>query len=430
MNQIKCPECGKIIKIDQSVYSSIVKQIRDDTFEEEVTKRLNLAEKDKIQSIEIAKNNVMMEMQSNIKDQEVEIQSLKAQIDSAALEKSVAITELISSAKIERTTLTNKLEEIQNTHKLNQKIAVNEAINAFQKELNKSQNTLERVQLEKQLAEKALAEKYEVQIKDRDEAIERLRDMKLKLSTKMVGESLEKHCEIEFNRIRATAFPEAYFEKDNDINRGSKGDFIFRDYDNEGNEIVSIMFEMKNENDYTSTKRKNEDFLKELNKDRIQKDCEYGVLVSLIEPDNDLYNAGIVDVSHRYTKMYVIRPQCFIPIITLLRNAALKSLQYKSELAQVREQNIDITNFENSLEIFKTTFGKNYELASRRFEQAIQEIDKSINHLQKTKDSLLGADRNLRLANDKAQDISVKKLTRNNPTMSSKFAALKKKDVI
>ena len=277
------------------------------------------------------------------------------------------------------------------------------------------------------MAEKSLKDKYETQIKDRDDAIERLRDMKARLSTKMVGETLEQHCETEFNRIRSTAFPKAYFEKDNDARTGSKGDYIFRDLDEAGTEIVSIMFEMKNESDRTATKNRNEDFLKELDKDRTEKGCEYAVLVSLLEPDSELYNTGIVDVFHRYPKMYVVRPQFFLPIITLLRNAAMNSLQYKSELALVRAQNIDITNFENELETFKTAFAKNYDLASRRFQMAIDEIDKSIDHLQKTKEALLGTDRNLRLANDKAQDVTIKKLTRGNPTMAGKFADLKAK---
>jgi len=268
----------------------------------------------------------------------------------------------------------------------------------------------------------------EMQIKDRDDAIERLRDMKARLSTKMVGETLEQHCEIEFNRIRATAFPHAYFEKDNDASTGSKGDYIFRERDEAGVEIVSIMFEMKNENDTTASKKKNEDFLKELDKDRVEKGCEYAVLVSLLESDNELYNTGIVDVSYKYPKMYVIRPQFFIPMITLLRNASMNSLEYKKELALVKAQNIDVTNFEEDLEKFKTAFGKNYDLASRKFQTAIAEIDKSISHLQKTKDALLSTDRNLRLANDKAQDVTIKKLTRKNPTMAAKFEELKDDD--
>jgi hypothetical protein len=283
---------------------------------------------------------------------------------------------------------------------------------------------LQRAELEKSLAEKSLNEKFETQIKDRDDMIERLRDMKARLSTKMVGETLEQHCETEFNRIRATAFPRAYFEKDNDARSGSKGDYIFRDLNESDTEIVSIMFEMKNESDETATKKKNEDFLKELDKDRAEKGCEYAVLVSLLEPDSELYNTGIVDMFHRYPKMYIVRPQFFIPIITLLRNAAMNALQYKSELALVKAQNIDITNFETQLDTFKTAFGKNYDLASKRFHTAIDEIDKSIDHLQKTKEALLGTDRNLRLANDKAQDVTIKKLTRGNPTMAVKFAEL------
>ena len=314
-----------------------------------------------------------------------------------------------------------KLDAIE----LAQKLTITEAVGAVEKERDELRSGLERAELEKQLAEKSLKDKYETQIKDRDEAIERLRDMKARLSTKMVGETLEQHCETEFNRLRATAFPRAYFEKDNDARTGSKGDYIFRDSDEAGTEIVSIMFEMKNENDHTATKSKNEDFLKELDKDRVEKGCEYAVLVSLLEPESELYNTGIVDVFHRYPKMYVVRPQFFIPIITLLRNAAMNSLKYKSELALVKAQNIDITNFETELEGFKAAFAKNYDLASRRFQTAIDEIDKSIDHLQKTKEALLGADRNLRLANDKAQDVSIKKLTGRNPTMAAKFAELR-----
>lgn len=284
---------------------------------------------------------------------------------------------------------------------------------------------LDRASLEKQLAETALKDKYETQLKDRDEAIERLRDMKVRLSTKMIGESLEQHCEIEFNRLRATAFPRAYFEKDNDARSGSKGDFIFRDLDEAGTEIVSIMFEMKNESDETATKKKNEDFLKELDKDRTEKGCEYAVLVSLLEPENELYNGGIVDVFHRYPKMYVVRPQFFIPIITLLRNAAMKSLQYKSELALVKAQNIDITNFETQLDDFKSAFGRNWRLASEGFEEAVKRIDEAIKDLEKTKDALHKSANNLRLANDKAEDLTVKKLTRSNPTMAAKFAELR-----
>lgn len=313
-------------------------------------------------------------------------------------------------------------------------LAVIEATTRVEKERDRLKADLELAEAQKALGEKALQEKYEQQIKDRDDAIERLRDMKAKLSTKMVGETLEQHCEIEFNRIRATAFPNACFDKDNDARTGSKGDYAgtaagggASTGDGAGTEIVSIMFEMKNESDTTATKKKNEDFFKELDKDRTEKGCEYAVLVSLLEPDNELYNTGIVDVSHRYPKMYVVRPQFFIPIITVLRNAALGSLQYKRELELVKAQNVDITNFERDLDAFKSAFGKNYELASRRFGEAITEIDKAIERLQKVKDALLGSERNLRLANDKAQDVTIKKLTRGNPTMAAKFAELGEK---
>jgi hypothetical protein len=309
-------------------------------------------------------------------------------------------------------------------NEVKEKLAINEAVNDIEKERDELRNNLKESELKSELAENSLRDKYETQIKDRDDAIERLKDMKARLSTKMIGETLEIHCETEFNRIRSTAFPNAYFEKDNDARTGSKGDYIFKDKDIEGTEIVSIMFEMKNESDTTATKKKNEDFFKELNKDREEKKCEYAVLVSLLESDSELYNSGIVDVSYHYPKMYVIRPQFFIPIITLLRNASMKSLEFKNELARVREQNIDITNFEDDLEQFKEAFGKNYNLASKKFESAIASIDKSIDQLQKTKDALLGTERNLRLANDKAHGVTIKKLTRKNPTMAAKFEQL------
>ena len=391
MNEIKCPHCGKAFKVDEAGYADILKQVRDSEFEQQLHERLELAEKDKLNAVELAKNKVGNEMQKAAAAKDAEIQDLKAKLG---------------------------------TNEVVQKLAITEAVSAVEKERDELKYGLRQAELEKQLSEKSLKDKYETQIKDRDDAIERLRDMKARLSTKMVGETLEQHCETEFNRIRSTAFPRAYFEKDNDASTGSKGDYIFRDLDEAGTEIVSIMFEMKNESDTTATKKKNEDFLKELNKDRTEKGCEYAVLVSLLEPDSELYNSGIVDVFHRYPKMYVIRPQFFLPIITLLRNAAMKSLEYKTELALVKAQNADITDFENDLETFKTAFAKNYDLASRQFQKAIDEIDKSIDHLQKTKDALLGTDRNLRLANSKAQDVTIKKLTRRNPTMAAKFDEL------
>jgi hypothetical protein len=461
MNEIICPHCHKAFKIDEAGYADILKQVRDSTFEQQLHERLELAEKDKQSAVELAKAQLTTELQKAAAAKDAEIQALQAKVTSANQEQQLAVAQALSSAEKERDALAHQLEQAKRDNQAaaalaqaqrmadlqqaaatsaaeiqalraqldaatkDQQLAVTQALSTVERERDEFKNRFEQAQLEKRLAEQSLKDRYETQIKDRDEAIERLKDLKAKLSTKMVGETLEQHCETEFNRLRATAFPRAYFEKDNDASSGSKGDFIFKDADEAGTEIVSIMFEMKNESDTTATKKKNEDFFKELDKDRSEKGCEYAVLVSLLEPESELYNTGIVDVSHRYPKMYVVRPQFFIPIITLLRNAALNSLKYKTELALVKSQNIDITNFENQLEGFKEAFGKNYDLASRRFQTAIDEIDKSIDHLQKTKDALLGADRNLRLANDKAQDVTIKKLTRGNPTMATKFAELK-----
>ena len=461
MNEINCPHCGKAFKIDEAGYADILKQVRDSEFDKQLHERLELAEQDKRNAVELAETKIKSALQKATAGKDAQIQELKAQIDADAVARKLAVTEALNAVEKERDALANELgqakhdkhaaaklaeakleNELQRTtaikaaeiHQLRaeldagevaRKLAVIEAVNAVEKERDELKSGLERSQLEKQLAEKSLKDKYDTQIKDRDEQIDRLRDMKARLSTKMIGETLEQHCETEFNRIRATAFPRAYFEKDNDARSGSKGDYIFRDTDGAGTEIVSIMFEMKNESDRTATKNKNEDFLKELDKDRTEKGCEYAVLVSLLEPDSDLYNTGIVDVFHRYPKTYVVRPQFFLPIITLLRNAAMHSLKYKTELALVKAQNIDITNFEGELENFKGAFARNYDLASKRFKTAIDEIDKSIDHLQKTKEALLGTDRNLRLANDKAQDVTIKKLTRGNPTMADKFAELK-----
>jgi len=431
VHEIICPHCGKAFKIDEAGYADILKQVRDSEFEQQLHERLELAAQDKRNAVELARNEVGSEMQKAAAAKDAEIQKLKARLDTGEIVQKLAVTEALSAVEKERAELAvTKDTEIQSlkstldANEIAQELAITNAVSAVEKERDELKNNLERAELEKQLAEKSLKDKYETQIKDRDDAIERLRDMKARLSTKMIGESLEQHCETEFNRIRATAFPRAYFEKDNDVRTGSKGDYIFRDLDEAGTEIVSIMFEMKNESDSTATKKKNEDFLKELDKDRTEKGCEYAVLVSLLEPDSELYNTGIVDVFHRYPKMYIVRPQFFLPMITLLRNAAMNSLEYKTELALVKAQNIDITSFENDLDKFKTAFGKNYDLASRKFKTAIDEIDKSINHLQKTKDALLGTDRNLRLANDKAQNVTIKKLTRRNPTMAAKFEEL------
>jgi len=461
MHEIICPHCNKAFKIDEAGYADILKQVRDGEFEKQLHERLELAEKEKINAVELAKEKFNSEMQKEVAAKLTEIQELKAKLDAGEVSQQLAVTEALKVIEKERDELANELKqakqesetasklaeanhsnqlqetvtkkdaEIQelkaklSANEVAQKHAITQAVNEAEKERNQLKSDLERATLEKQLSEKSLKDKYETQIKDRDDAIERLKDMKARLSTKMVGETLEQHCETEFNRIRATAFPKAYFEKDNDTRSGSKGDYIFRDSDETDTEIVSIMFEMKNENDETATKKKNDDFLKQLDKDRNEKNCEYAILVSLLESDSELYNSGIVDVSHRYPKMYVIRPQFFIPIITLLRNAAQNSLKYKTELAIVKAQNIDITNFENELDSFKTGFARNYELASKKFKTAIQEIDKTIDHLQKTKDALLGSENNLRLANNKADDLSVKKLTKKNPTMAAKFAELK-----
>jgi hypothetical protein len=461
MHDIICPHCNKAFKVDEAGYADILKQVRDTAFEQQLHERLELAERDKRNAVELARAKLANELQQAAAAKEAEIQALKARLDAGEVARKLAVAEALNPLQQERDTLAHELEQarrdqqtkaqmVQATlqHELQrtaatkdaeiqalkarldalavaQQLAVNQAVNAVEKERDELRGGLSRAQLEKQLAEQALKDKYETQLKDRDDAIERLRDMKARLSTKMVGETLEQHCETEFNRIRATAFPRAYFEKDNDARGGSKGDYIFRDTDEAGTEIVSIMFEMKNEADGTATRNRNEDFLKELDRDRVEKGCEYAVLVSLLEPDNELYNTGIVDVFHRYPKMYVVRPQFFMPIITLLRNAALSALKYKTELALMKAQNVDVTHFESELETFKAAFSKNFDLASRRFQTAIDEIDKSIDHLQKTKEALLGTDRNLRLANDKAQDVTIKKLTRHNPTMAAKFAALK-----
>jgi hypothetical protein len=385
--------CRKAFKIDETGYAEILKQVRDHEFEHDLKERLRLADKEKKVEIELAEAQLTNKLALEAAQKDAKIAELKQKLEAAGI---------------------------------NQKLAVTDAVHSIEKERDQIQNQLKQVEFEKQLEKQSLKDRYEVQIKDRDEAIERLKDMKARLSTKMVGETLEQHCEIEFEKIRATAFPYAYFEKDNDARTGSKGDFIFKDKDASGVEIVSIMFEMKNENDGTATKKKNEDFLKELDRDRSEKGCEYAVLVSLLEPENELFNSGIVDVSHRFPKMYVVRPQFFIPIITLLRNAAQNTLKYKNELAVIKSQNIDITKFEEELDDFKTGFARNYELASKKFWKAIEEIDKTIDHLQKTKEALLGSENNLRLANNKADDLTVKKLTKGNPTMAAKFAELKK----
>ena len=431
MQDIICPNCDKAFKIDESGYADILKQVRDVDFEKQLAAHTEIAEKEKTNAVALAKTQSANELQKVVAELEKEKTLLNTRLDQAIQEKNTAtqLTEAQMAAELQRVVAekNNELSLLKaqiETIKESQELIIAKTTSSITKERDEFKNQVERIALEKTIAEAALKDKYETQLQDRDDAIERLKDMKAKLSTKMLGETLEQHCETEFNRMRSMAFPRAYFEKDNDAKTGSKGDFIFRDTDEKGTEIISIMFEMKNEADTTATKKKNEDFLKELDKDRQEKNCEYAVLVSMLEPESELYNSGIVDMFHRFPKMYVVRPQFFIPIITILRNAAMHSLQYKSELEIVKAQNIDITNFEDELDKFKQAFGKNYELASRKFNTAIDEIDKSINHLQKTRDALVASDRNLRLANDKAQDVTIKRLTKNNPTMAAKFDEL------
>lgn len=424
MNEVVCPHCKKAFKIDEAGFADILKQVRDREFEGELHERLALLEREKESAIKLAEQKAKTELQADAAKKESEIAALKAEKDSLAAklqaEKDTELTRLQSDKNAEIARLQARIEAAETEKKL----ALTEAVNKLEKERDELSNKLESKESEKQLLESSLRGKYEAELRSKDETIALYKDMKAKLSTKMVGETLEQHCEVEFNRIRATAFPNAYFEKDNDASSGSKGDYIYRETDEAGNEIISIMFEMKNEGDETATKKKNEDFLGKLDDDRTKKNCEFAVLVTLLEADNELYNTGIVDVSHKHPKMYVIRPQFFIQIITLLRNAALNSMQYKAELALVKSQNIDVTNFENQLNDFRDSFGRNYRLASEKFKSAIDSIDKSIIQLQKTKENLLRSEDNLRIANNKADDLSVKKLTRGNPTMQTKFADL------
>ncbi len=402
MNEIKCPKCGEVFEVNEVSYAAILKQVRDQEFDKEIRQRELAYKNDKESAIEIAvakkdseKARELANKNTEIADKNTEIQKLKGELQ-------------LSRANAE--------------------MAVKTAVQKKETEIIELKSQLARLSGEQELEKQSIKQQYEAELKFKDEEIERYKDFKARLSTKMVGESLEQHCEIEFNKLRATGFQNAYFEKDNDAKSGSKGDFIFREFSPDGVEFISIMFEMKNQNETTATKHKNEDFFKELDKDRREKNCEYAVLVSLLEEDNDLYNAGIVDVSYRYEKMYVIRPQFFIPLITLLRNAALNSLQYKKELAVIKNQNIDITHFEEDMNDFKEKFGRNFRLASEKFQKAIDEIDKTIDHLQKTKEALLSCENNLRLANNKAEELSIKRLTKNNPTMQQKFAELKNEE--
>jgi hypothetical protein len=404
MNEILCPHCKKAFKVDEAGFAEILKQVRDGQFEKELHERLTLAEKDKVSAVLLAQEKTKNELRVDYE----KIQTKFAELKSVKDNEIIKLEAKISASEIEK------------------KLALNEAVSSLERERDALANNLENKDIENKLLESSLKDRYENELKTKDEMIAYYKDMKAKLSTKMIGETLEQHCETEFNRLRATAFQNAYFEKDNDASSGSKGDYIYREDDENGNEIISIMFEMKNEGDETASKKKNEDFLKELDKDRNQKSCEYAVLVSLLESDNELYNTGIVDMSHRHEKTYIIRPQFFIPMITLLRNAALNSMKYKSELALVKAQNTDVTNFEHQLDDFRESFGRNYRLASDKFKTAIDSIDKSIVQLQKTKENLIRSEDNLRIANNKATELTVKKLIRGNPTMANKFDDLGK----
>ena len=424
MQEITCPECSKTFKLDETGYSEILKQVRDSDFKQQVQEVSNRADRDKASAVdsavELAKTQAESAFKTTAGEKDAKILKLEAKLSSLDTEKRLAVNEAVADKDIKITELESKFAIFE----IEQKSITAEQLSSVEKERDNLTTRLQTKDTEQQLRESDLKERHVSELQAKDEAIAFYRDFKAKLSTKMVGETLEQHCETEFNRIRAGAFPSAYFEKDNDASTGSKGDYIFKDSDDEGLEVVSIMFEMKNEGDETSTKKKNEDFLKELDKDRNEKGCEYAVLVSMLEADSELYNSGIVDVSHRYPKMYVVRPQSFIPIVTLLRNSSLKAMKYKAELAEVRAQNIDITTFENDLFDFKDTFGRNYRLASDGFEEAVKRIDEAIKDLEKTKTALHKSANNLRLANDKAEDLSIKKLTRGNPTMKEKFDAL------
>lgn len=400
MAEIKCPKCGEVFQVEEAGYAAIVGQVRNAEFEKELRAREKQFETAKNSELTLLKAQNQMEKEREIFSLRQEIEQLKSRIQTGEQEKALAVTQAVSGQKDE--------------------------LNEKDKTILQLQNRLQAAEKDGQLREQSLKENFEIQLKAKDETISFYKDLKTRMSTKMLGETLEKHCETEFNKLRATAFQRAYFEKDNDAKSGSKGDYIFRDSTEDGTEFISIMFEMKNEMDTTATKHKNEDFFKELDKDRTEKNCEYAVLVSLLESDSELYNTGIVDVSHKYPKMYVVRPQFFIPIITLLRNASLHSADYRRQLAEVKNQYIDISHFEDDLNDFKAKFGRNYQLASDKFKKAIEEIDKTIDHLQKTKEALLSSDNNLRLANDKAQELTVKKLVRKNATMALKFAELEK----
>ena len=442
MNEIKCPHCGEMFTIDEAGFAAILKQVRDAEFDKEVRRHEQLMASEKQQAVQLAVAEALAKAQGDAAQKEARIAELEARLQAeqreresqqrlAHAERERALADAAAAKDARIVELEQRVEAQGRAFEAEKKLAVEQARSALERERDALAAQVALKDAEKSRCESALNEQLAIELKAKDDIIaykdgeiERYKDMKARLSTKMVGESLEQHCETEFNKIRAAAFPRAYFEKDNDASEGSKGDFIFRECDEEGNEIVSIMFEMKNESDDSSHRHKNEDFFKKLDADRRKKGCEYAVLVTLLEPESELYNQGIVDVSYRFEKMYAIRPQFFLPMISILRNAALNSMAYKAELAVVRNQNIDITKFEEQMETFKSGFARNYDLASRKFQTAIDEIDKTILHLQKTKDALVSSENNLRLANNKAQDLTIKRLTRNNPTMKAAFEAL------
>ncbi len=435
MKEIKCPSCGKTFRIDPSSFEEILLQIKDEEFNKQIEERLKLAEEDKNKGIEIAKQELKIKLIEDRQKKDTKIQDLESKLNIAEEKKLNALNELKNKATNKINLLNNEVsklkEDIERQYvisDLSSKNKVIQAVNSLEKEKTKLLNSIEKMKLEQSINERKIEEKFKNKITERDLTIQELRDMKSKLSTKMVGETLEIHCETQFNLNRATAFKNSYFEKDNDASSGSKGDYIFREFDDNKIEIVSIMFEMKNQSVDGFNKRKNEDFFKELDKDRTQKSCEYAVLVSLLEPESELYNSGIVDVSYKYPKMYVIRPQFFLPIISLLRNASLGTLKYKTQIDLMRQENYDITNFESTLNQFKDAVGKNVSLAQDRFNDAISEIDKSISHLQKTKEALLISKKHLLSADSKSQDLTVKKLTKNNPTMKKKFNDLRNEE--
>lgn len=431
MAEIRCTKCGEVFQVDETGYAEILSQVRNAEFDKEISKKEKSLKAEKEQAVQVAVLETENKIKEVLNEKEKEIARLTSRLDQSKVEKELAVKESVSEIEKERDN--NKIEAdkeiarltaLLEQNKVEKELAVKKAVSELEKQRDKLSSELELQKQNQELKEQSIKRDYENQLKGKDEIIDYYKDFKARQSTKMIGESLEQHCETEFNRLRATGFKNAYFEKDNDARSGSKGDYIYRESDENGVEIISIMFEMKNEMDTTATKHKNEDFFKELDKDRNEKKCEYAVLVSLLEADSELYNSGIVDVSHKYDKMYVIRPQFFIPMITLLRNAALNSLKYKQELAVVRNQNIDVTHFEENLLDFKEKFSYNYNQAHKRFDEAISEIDKSITHLQNIKDALTKSDRQLRLANDKVEDVSIKKLIKGNPTMQAKFAEL------